>query len=383
MSSLVGMAGESRVSFFESSERNFVELKGTAITQIGVGIGVNASPLRKTMIGNDPNVSLEKSNEDFRLNVEKSRSLMDRRTTNENGEDENSNSFESHSDPDQKNVQEKSTKFSSNLNTRCATSVNWTGDRRSPFNTIISNRSQCLNQDKTSSPKTPMNLNVFSQKLKTNFKSLPKKNATLNLDEEFVPSKKSSAPQPRPETLAILSEEDFNERIQLRQSTLPNKEEIPRKKIEEQQSPLSIKQILNNLEQIPEEKRRFFAAETHLDIPFIDETEFEDLGEFYRAMTNDSFNFPFRLHFASSMCDERSFRGKFRRGDNRLQISELRQDRNPMSIVVDESAENSSSKSNPRNLRRRTRRPTNSTRVGNVRQCRFDHLRTRSFESIF
>lgn len=346
------------------------------MTQIGVGIGVTKSPIRQPVTVPNCNLDANKSVRDNcktihnckTLNQQLSNNSSDRRPTNDNGDDENSNSFESHSDGEQGNVKEKKLSpntprdINANASGHSGNAVNRmtssrTSHHRRPFNTRATSNVRSLAQ---SIYRNPIRLNglTSASKSKSNTKNISQNNSgqvstgltPIPSEAELSSSRVNPPPQPRPETLAIMSEELFHERLKARQSPLmaitdpsvksstssivpphqfssrssavlpknstenlsqlsqtvvipsspenrqeEEEEEEQRKDIDEhllnvssseQHSPslmsesqFSVKQILNNLDQASDDSWRLLNSHSSLDIPYIDETDFEDLGK--------------------------------------------------------------------------------------------------------
>ena len=248
------------------------------MTQIGVGIGVNKSPVKQTIHRDNGKNEVKKSHPDHlsksvhykQLNKQLSNNSSDRRLTNENIDDEDSNEFESHSDPEANgNGERKST-------SRRGMNVNW-GNH--PTTTISSVHSKPMSNMKSfahSIYRNPIRLNGLTSTSKTKATTgNPSASALTPIasETELSVTRILPAPQPRPETLAIMPEELFNERLKARQSPMLTQNETVA------HSPLSVKQILSNLDQASNDGLAQWQSEEHgVDIPFIDETDFEDLG---------------------------------------------------------------------------------------------------------
>lgn len=253
MSSLVGMAGN-------------------AMTQIGVGIGGNKSPTKKGSIERQ-NHSTKKidstTGDDF--DDEDAQNVLGRNighTQNSSnsseqrrcggGDDDNSNSFESHSDFDVSHTNEKSNRPSkhshektSRQKNRRGMSVNW-GSSSSHATSTITNTNRPNRGHNTqkhanvkffatsmahSLYRNPIRLSGLSSTLKTKGShTSSNKNshqtatgqsaaisslATIPSESELqIHRVNAPPPQPRPESLAIMSEELFHERLRARQSPL-------------------------------------------------------------------------------------------------------------------------------------------------------------------
>ena len=248
------------------------------MSHIGVGIGVTKSPVKAAI--NKQNHTIYKvdslTGDDYDdedpqnlaahsvINTQNSSNSSEQRRIG-GGDDDNSNSFESHSDFDLNNPTEKKSRTPNNnnneksarQNNRRGMSVNWSSSATSPVNvsstiTYInqSNRPkrEPTNQKHSSNVKifaasmaqslykTPIRLSGFSSALKPKgSNSIPNKNAPDRTSERYqisnrltsVPSEAEFSlcrvnppPQPRPESLAIMSEELFYERLKARQSPL-------------------------------------------------------------------------------------------------------------------------------------------------------------------
>jgi hypothetical protein len=345
------------------------------MTQIGVGIGVNKSPVKqlgtkpygKTESNRTSNDVLQKTHTSKVLQKQLSTNSSDRRLTNDNADDDNSNSFESHSDADIGNHNDKQSHSINNavsLRSRHAMNVNWASRSTTAVNTIVSEQNLPAQQQhrqvngKTlhsvkslahSMCKSPMvsHESSLTSKRKAAGKTLPQSNSAQPSSSmmpsgiDSSPSRMYPAPQPRPETLAIMSDEVFHEFLKARQSPrLPvmststvllssqsitgrnpcssnsspiverrsstcvqqahethvtpsvdarQENDLAHHRIDKQletaghsltsPSPLSVKQILSNLDHASDDGWRFSTSHNSLDIPFIDETDFEDLGE--------------------------------------------------------------------------------------------------------
>jgi hypothetical protein len=151
-----------------------------------------------------------------------------------------------------------------------------------------------------------------------------------------------SPPQPRPESLAIMSDELFNERLKARHSPLctvadvsqqssvivndhptpkfPSTSSIlldksPTEEINQsnqtltcekqdenlteinspspsiRQAQLTVQQIINNIDESSDESWRLLNSNSSLDIPYIDETDFEDLGKLFKRKLFSNYSF--------------------------------------------------------------------------------------------
>lgn len=375
MSSLVGMAGKLKRRAGRKIGFSAFFL-GSTMTQIGVGIGVNKSPIKqpmrrescKTETKKNPNDGTQMNLNYKALNKQISNNSSDRRLTNDNIDDENSNSFESHSDAEgNANNEKKSHSMTEKLTTsiRRGMSVNWGNHPVTTLHATNANRNSQHQRGLGSRPmsnmrslahsiyRNPIRLNGIS----SSGKSKPSNKANPSHGSPQIPSALtpieseaelsttrvySLPPQPRPETLAIMSDEVFHERLKARHSPLLTLNEtsvaspssstvVPTEPtvtsntpmnepmVEEEKpnstpsssplssektgktdetvknivdlsvevkstssvphSPLSVKQILNNLDQASNDGWFLWGSETGLDIPFIDETDFEDLGK--------------------------------------------------------------------------------------------------------
>ncbi|UJR20643.1 hypothetical protein I4U23_023768 [Adineta vaga] len=334
MSSLVGMAG-------------------SAMTQIGVGIGVNKSPTKSTAnrtnhktdsirsIDNDTQSQAPKK----KIHKQFSTNSSEQRATNDGGDDENSNSFESHSDLDANNMHDKKTSFPNDKlshQNRRGLNVNW-GNNSSTAIHVTTNKSP--NHDVQIVQKSPSNVKSFAHSLyrspmritgissttKIKLKQLNNSSQlTTNLtpipsESELASTRMYPPPQPRPETLAIMSDELFHERLKARQSPLLTKSEpvqhvpinvteclpanasstsslVEQKASIEEDLPsdndilpeenliqihlpspvlepeIPVEPITNHIEESSDDSWRLLNSNSSLDIPYIDETDFEDLG---------------------------------------------------------------------------------------------------------
>ena len=355
------------------------------MTQIGVGIGVNKSPVRQPVTTPNCKAEANKSVSDNSKTIHNSKTLnqqlsnnsSERRPTNDNGDDENSNSFESHSDAELGHSNEKKR----SPTTQKEITVTGTSHSTTTVNLHSSFRNPPQRRPFTTRPTTnvkslahsiyrnPIRLNGLSSKSKLNNKNLPQNSSgqtsmgltPIPSEAELSSGRVYPPPQPRPETLAIMSEELFHERLRARQSPLlavtdpsvkssnssivqptqlsprsslvlqkistedlsqcsqtaviPSSPENHEEEEEEEQhkehaehllnisssseqhspslisqSQFSVKQILTNLDQASDDSWRLLNSHSSLDIPYIDETDFEDLGkwpdeEFARLQT--------------------------------------------------------------------------------------------------
>ena len=223
------------------------------MTQIGVGFGVNKSSAKLSIgkqncnldsikVTNDPgkNMRIYK-----RLNQQMSNNSSEPRPTNDMGDDEDSNECESHSDVDLKQTKEKKIPSANDtiLNkTRRVMSVNWGGQANPTINVLSSGRNSNVRTQPNSKYasnmksftnslyKNPMRLGSLSSTNKTkatNTNVLPQnstqqavKLTPIPSEAELASSRPFPAPQPRPESLAIMSEELFHEKLKARQSPL-------------------------------------------------------------------------------------------------------------------------------------------------------------------
>jgi len=305
------------------------------MTQIGVGIGVAKSPIK---------ISLD--NENFRKNLNNTSANIHQRTslhkrfsnnsseprhTNDGGDDENSNSFESHSDNDLNNKNEKKISKISSHNNRRGMSVNWGSNSTTAIN-LTSTRSRQINQKNVKSFAhslycNPIRLGTLSTtKMKQPIISTTQPSITLTpipSESELGLCRVYPPPQPRPESLAIMSDELFHEKLKARQSPLlsttdqsqqspliinnhlstssildktptenihnsdqtltdDNKQEENSIEINSSSIPqlqLTVDQIVNNIDESSDESWRLLNSNSSLDIPYIDEPDFEDLGK--------------------------------------------------------------------------------------------------------
>ncbi|CAF1284122.1 unnamed protein product [Adineta steineri] len=328
MSSLVGMAGN-------------------AMTQIGVGIGVKNSPAKRTPVKENHKSELTQTlSNESQPNIQRkkfvkqfSNNSSDLRQTNDGGDDEVSNSYESHSDLEANNMNEKKFHLSNDKlshHNRRGLSVNWGSSSTTAINSSSTRNSpvheQQLNQKYSSNVKSfahsfyrsPIRLGGMKNKLSTNSPQ-PSMNLTpIPSESELVPGRMYPPPQPRPESLAIMSDELFHERLKARQSPLLSTNEpsqqtsltitnclsisslnLDKTSIEDMthsnqtltdehiieinpssSSPVSQLKITiepivnnnNNTDESSDESWRLLNSNSSLDIPYIDETDFEDLG---------------------------------------------------------------------------------------------------------
>ncbi|CAF1267532.1 unnamed protein product [Rotaria magnacalcarata] len=260
--------------------RKMSSLVGTArnaMTQIGAGIGGNKSPTKpiidKRNCSNrkmDSTTADDYDDEDPQnllahsvINTQNSSNSSDQRRIG-GVDDDNSNSFESHSDFDLANPSEKKSGTSNNSNekssrqkNRRGMSVNWSNNQTSTIN-VSSTRTHTdrrsrpsrapSNQKHASNVKffatsmahslyrNPIRLSGLSSTLKTKGSNpvLNKNSTQLNSNQqqvsatltpipsepELLTCRVNPPPQPRPESLAIMSEELFHQRLKARQSPL-------------------------------------------------------------------------------------------------------------------------------------------------------------------
>lgn len=258
----------------------FVFSLGSAMTQIGVGLGGSNksstklpldkqnNPMRKV----DSTTGDDYDDEDPQnlltqsvINTQNSSNSSEQRRIG-GGDDDNSNSFESHSDYDLNHSYERMARMSNASNeknsrqkNRRGMSVNWGNSSTAAINSSASmnnnnnrrhrtsNRGQS-NQKPASNVKffatsmaqslyrNPIRLSGLSSTLKTkNFNSMTNKSSSqtssnpqqttitvtsIPTESELPINRAFSPPQPRPESLAIMSEELFHERLKARQSPL-------------------------------------------------------------------------------------------------------------------------------------------------------------------
>jgi hypothetical protein len=241
------------------------------MTQIGVGIGVTKSPT-KTPIDKknhtnrkiDSTTGDEFDDEDPQnllahsvINTQNSSNSSDQRRIG-GGDDDNSNSFESHSDFDLSHPNEKQPRTSNNTTektirqkTRRVMSVNWGSISTAAMNTssAVANTSRRLRTNRgplnqkpgsnvkffatsmaqslyrnpirlsgLSSTSKPKGINPTTNKNSPNQQLAPAILTTAPSDIEPSINRVNPPPQPRPESLAIMSEELFHERLKARQS---------------------------------------------------------------------------------------------------------------------------------------------------------------------
>lgn len=249
------------------------------MTQIGVGIGSNKSPTKvpldkqnNTTRKIDSNTGDDYDDEDPQnlltqsvINTQNSSNSSEQRRIG-GGDDDNSNSFESHSDYDLNHSYEKAARMSNASNeknsrqkNRRGMSVNWGNSSTAPINPSSSasmantSRHHRPNRGQTSQKpasnvkffatsmahslyRNPIRLSGLSATLKTKtVNAMTSKNPTqtssnpthqtitftsIPLDAEVPVNRTFSPPQPRPESLAIMSDELFHERLKARQSPL-------------------------------------------------------------------------------------------------------------------------------------------------------------------
>ncbi|CAF0905737.1 unnamed protein product [Adineta ricciae] len=258
--------------------RKMSSLVGNAMTHIGAGIGVSKSPA-KTSVDKQNHLTRKKidstvcddcEDEDPQnllahniMNTQNSSNSSDQRRAG-GGDDDNSNSFESHSDfdfnrPTEKQIQSKANtrEKTSRQNNRRGMSANWGSGSSNPVNvsstvtnnnrTSRSNRGQA-NQKHGSNVKffatsmaqslykAPIRLSAFSSASKPKgSNSIPNKStphfisnqqqtsnrlASIPSEPELATNRVHPPPQPRPESLAIMSDELFHEKLKARQSPL-------------------------------------------------------------------------------------------------------------------------------------------------------------------
>jgi hypothetical protein len=248
------------------------------MTQIGVGIGTNKSPARISL--DKQNHSTRKidstTGDDFDdedpqnlltqsvINTQNSSNSSDQRRIG-GGDDDNSNSYESHSDFDFNHPNEKKSRTSNNSADKSARqknrrgmSVNWgscstAGGLNSSSTMTNTARRYRSNRGQTTQKygsnvkffatsmaqslyRNPIRLSGLSSTLKTKGTSLIiNKNSpqtptnqpltlitltTVPSEPELTSNRVFPPPQPRPESLAIMSEELFHERLKARHSPL-------------------------------------------------------------------------------------------------------------------------------------------------------------------
>jgi hypothetical protein len=245
------------------------------MTQIGVGIGVNKSPTKVPV--DKKNYSIQKidsttgdeyDDEDPQnllahsvINTQNSSNSSDQRRIG-GGDDDNSNSFESHSDFDLNHSYENKTRTSNNSNSkpsrqknRRGMSVNWGSSPTSAIHTSSTNTNRRPRSNREqghqkhgsnvkffatsmaqSLYRNPIRLSGLSSTLRTkgtnailnkNASSTPPNQPQTTTPLTSIPSEPeltsyriNPPPQPRPESLAIMSEELFHERLKARHSPL-------------------------------------------------------------------------------------------------------------------------------------------------------------------
>ncbi|CAF0773094.1 unnamed protein product [Rotaria sordida] len=257
--------------------RKMSSLVGNAMTQIGVGIGVNKSPT-KTPIDKrnhtnrkiDSTTMDEFDDEDPQnllaqsvINTQNSSNSSDQRRIG-GVDDDNSNSFESHSDFDLTTINENKSRTSNNTNektsrqkNRRGMSVNWGNSSTTPINTTSTRTSTNRrsrqnrghsNQKHSSNVKffatsmahslyrNPIRLSGLSSTSKSkgtnsitnknliqttsNQQQMPTTLTPIPSEPELLTCRIYPPPQPRPESLAIMPEELFYQRLKARQSPL-------------------------------------------------------------------------------------------------------------------------------------------------------------------
>jgi hypothetical protein len=242
------------------------------MSHIGVGIGVNKSPIKTaidkqnhTLRKVDSTTCDDYDDEDHQnviahsvLNTQNSSNSSDQRRIG-GGDDDNSNSFESHSDFDLNNPTEKKLRVPNNNNKnekssrqkdRRGMSVNWGSSATSPINvsSTIANTNRFIRPNHKHSSnmkdfatsmahslyKNPIRLSGFTSASKPKgSNSIPNKiGPDITSNQLYTPNRLTSIPseaelslcriypppQPRPESLAIMSEELFHEKLKARQS---------------------------------------------------------------------------------------------------------------------------------------------------------------------
>ena len=247
------------------------------MTQIGVGIGVTKSPAKtpadkqhhaKRKIGSTPGDDFDDEDPQNLLthsivNTQNSSNSSEQRRIG-GGDDDNSNSYESHSDFDQSQNKENSSRTSNHSGTkgprgknRRGVSVNWGSGNPPPLVNAASTtasanqgsratRSQS-NQKHGSNVKffatsmaqslyrNPIRLSGLSSSSKnkginpSGNKNSPQMNpnhsvptvlTTIPSEPELAACRVYPPPQPRPEKLAVMPEEQFHERLRARQSPI-------------------------------------------------------------------------------------------------------------------------------------------------------------------
>ena len=301
------------------------------MTQIGVGIGVNKSPMKlpldKQALTKKLTNDLEKTHQRNTLIKQLSSNSSDPRQTNDVGDDENSNSFESHSDNDLNHKSEKKF-YKISHNNRRGMSVNWGSNSTTAINLTSTRHPKNMKSFAHSLYRNPIRLHGLSAPKAKQPTGSTQPSVTLTpipSEPELTSCRVYPPPQPRPESLAIMSEELFHERLKARQSPLlsstdpaqpittvvnkhlsasasidktptedinqPSEETITPVKendlIDMNTSPiisipqieLPIQPIVNNPDDSSDESWRFLNSNSSLDIPYIDESDFEDLGK--------------------------------------------------------------------------------------------------------
>jgi hypothetical protein len=332
------------------------------MTQIGVGIGVNKSPMKlpldkQILTKKLANVS-EKTHQGNTLIKKLSSNSSEPRHTNDVGDDENSNSFESHSDNDLNPKSEKKFSKVSHNNNRRGMSVNWGSNSTTAVNLSSTRHQKNMKSFAHSLYRNPIRLHGLSStkhKQPTVSNQQPSVSLTpIPSEPELASCRIYSPPQPRPESLAIMSEELFHEKLRARQSPLltntdpvqpitiivdnhlstsiiidktptedvnhseetitQEKEDLididPSLSISIPQLQLTVQPIVNNFDDSSsDENWHLLNSNSSLDIPYIDESDFEDLGKLNLLIFFFISIFVlFRLYFTSSSCSTREFK---------------------------------------------------------------------------
>jgi hypothetical protein len=326
---------------FHQSFNRFV--LGNAMTQIGVGIGVNKASIKlsidqqnltKTISNNSENV-----HQKINLHQKLSSNSSERRNTNDVADDENSNSFESHSDEEKKfpkTTLHNRRGMSVNWGSNSTTAVNLTSTRTPPYRRPMNHKN--VKSFAHSLYRNPIRLSgLSSTKTKSPIISTQPTVILTPISSEPEPTlcRVSSRPQPRPESLATMSDELFHERLKARQSPLLAGTDLPQQTtlivdhhlspstvsdktptedidqsdqpstdekseenlIEINSSPsiprlqLQVEEIVNNIDESSDDSWRLLNSNSSLDIPYIDETDFEDLGKVFHGLEFTKFCF--------------------------------------------------------------------------------------------
>jgi hypothetical protein len=353
------------------------------MTQIGVGIGVSKSPAKIPVNKQNHKIDPIKSpNENSQTSLRRkilvnqiSNNSSDPRPTNDGGDEDNSNSFESHSDLDLTTPHEKKLHLINNKlsqNIRRGMSVNWGSNSTSAINLTSTRNPGQFNQNVKSFAhslyRNPIRLTgLTSSSPKTKSKQTINSSQQPSIILTPIPSEPELAlcrvyppPQPRPESLAIMSDALFHERLKARltplcpamdlsqppslvvdhcstpkfsstssllidksptedinqsiQTLTHEKQDENLIEINSSSPPspppppiphaqLTVQQIINNIDDSSDESWRLLNSNSSLDIPYIDESDFEDLGKLIKIILNIIHHYDsiFRLYLTSSL----------------------------------------------------------------------------------